>query len=72
MSRDVYAVVSIVLFIISLSVHEAAHAFVAYSCGDTTAKDQGRLTLNSLSHIDSIGTVLLHRAMAARRARLSS
>ena len=59
MSRDVFAVVSIVLFIIALSVHEAAHAFVAYRCGDTTAKDQGRLTLNPLAHIDPIGTVLL-------------
>jgi len=40
-------------------VHEAAHAFVAYRCGDTTAKDQGRLTLNPLAHIDPIGSVLL-------------
>ena len=58
-SHDVYAVVSVVLILISLSVHEAAHAFVAYRCGDTTAKDQGRLTLNPLAHIDPIGSVLL-------------
>ena len=50
---------SVILILISLSVHEAAHAFVAYRCGDTTAKDQGRLTLNPLAHIDPIGTVLL-------------
>ena len=58
-SHDVYAVVSVILILISLSVHEAAHAFVAYRCGDTTAKDQGRLTLNPLAHIDPIGSVLL-------------
>ena len=58
-SDDIYAVVSIIVIIISLSVHEAAHAFVAYRCGDSTAKDQGRLTLNPLAHIDPIGTVLL-------------
>lgn len=50
---------SIIVIIISLSVHEAAHAFVAYRCGDSTAKEQGRLTLNPLAHIDPIGTVLL-------------
>ena len=50
---------SVILILISLSVHEAAHAFVAYRCGDTTAKDQGRLTLNPLAHIDPIGSVLL-------------
>ena len=58
-SDDIYAVVSIIVIIISLSVHEAAHAFVAYRCGDSTAKEQGRLTLNPLAHIDPIGTVLL-------------
>ena len=38
----------IILF--SLSLHETAHGFVAYKCGDPTAHDQGRLTLNPLKH----------------------
>ncbi len=39
--------------------HEFAHAFVAYKFGDMTAKKQGRLTLNPLSHLDPIGTILI-------------
>lgn len=45
--------------LLSLSVHEYAHAVAAYALGDRTAQEQGRLTLNPLSHIDLIGTVLL-------------
>ena len=49
----------ILLLIVSLSVHEAAHAWVAYRRGDSTAKDLGRLTLNPLAHIDPFMTVLM-------------
>jgi Zn-dependent protease len=45
--------------ILSLSVHEWAHAWMAFQLGDRTAESQGRLTLNPLSHIDPIGTILL-------------
>lgn len=41
--------------IIALSFHEFAHAVVAYKCGDTTPKMQGRVTLNPLKHIEPIG-----------------
>ena len=43
----------------SLPIHEAAHGLAAYWMGDTTARDQGRLTLNPLRHLDLWGTVLL-------------
>jgi Zn-dependent protease len=46
-----------VLFAITL--HEAAHAYVARLCGDATAFVAGRMTLNPLKHIDPIGTVLV-------------
>lgn len=39
--------------------HEAAHAFVAYLLGDTTAKSLGRLSANPIRHIDLVGTILL-------------
>ncbi|MCA9409153.1 MAG: site-2 protease family protein [Candidatus Omnitrophica bacterium] len=39
--------------------HEVAHGWVANQCGDPTAKEQGRLSLNPLKHIDPIGTVLI-------------
>ena len=41
-----------------VSLHEFAHAFVAYKCGDPTAKFSGRMTLNPLKHFDPLGIVL--------------
>ena len=53
----------IVLFlipmVIAITFHEAAHGFVALWCGDDTAKQAGRLTLNPIRHIDPFGTVIL-------------
>lgn len=51
-----YILISIV---IGLSVHEAMHAFTAHWLGDTTAQEEGRLSLNPLRHIDPFTTVLL-------------
>lgn len=45
--------------ILSLSVHEYAHALSAWWLGDDTAAREGRLTLNPLAHIDPVGTLLL-------------
>lgn len=53
------------ILIASLSVHEAAHAWAADRLGDPTARLLGRLTLNPLSHIDWLGTVLLPFMMVA-------
>lgn len=47
------------LLIIAMTVHEFAHALVAYKLGDTTAKYSGRLSLNPLAHIDPVWTFLL-------------
>ncbi|KKS93775.1 MAG: hypothetical protein UW68_C0016G0020 [Candidatus Collierbacteria bacterium GW2011_GWB1_44_6] len=49
----------IVYLIISISLHEFAHAFAADRLGDPTPRAAGRLTLNPFAHIDPIGTVLL-------------
>lgn len=51
-----YVVISL---LIAFTVHEFAHAYVAYKFGDSTAKDQGRLTLNPKEHIDPFGTILI-------------
>lgn len=48
----------IIALLIALSVHEWAHAMVAHRLGDPTAKDQGRLTLNPIAHLDLMGTIL--------------
>jgi Zn-dependent protease len=45
--------------VILLTFHEFAHAWVAWKCGDDTARQQGRLSINPLVHIDLLGTVLL-------------
>ena len=45
--------------ILGLTVHEFCHAFVANMCGDSTSKDQGRITLNPLKHIDLLGFIML-------------
>ncbi len=47
------------IFLLSLSIHEYAHALLANKFGDDTAKKQGRLTLNPLKHIDLIGSVVM-------------
>ena len=43
----------------SIIIHELAHGWVAYVMGDSTAKYQGRLTLNPLKHLDPVGTAML-------------
>lgn len=51
--------VTFVFLILAITVHEFAHAYAADRLGDPTARSQGRLTLNPLSHIDPVGTVVL-------------
>lgn len=48
-----------VIIIISISLHEFAHAWVSHKLGDPTPKLQGRVTMNPLAHIDPIGLVML-------------
>ncbi len=45
--------------IIGLTIHEFSHAWVANRCGDPTSKDDGRVTLNPLKHIDPLGFIML-------------
>jgi len=53
-----YIFIAIAL-VISLSVHEFAHALTAVKCGDPTPKYAGRLTLNPLAHLDPLGTLMI-------------
>lgn len=61
MAEDLILNLSIVIgvILISMTLHEAMHGFVAYWLGDDTAKLQGRLTLNPIKHIDPFLTILL-------------
>lgn len=56
--------ISVVLVMISATVHEVAHGFAALKCGDATAKEAGRLSLNPAAHIDGFGSVALPLLMA--------
>ncbi len=59
---DVFGVLEILATLIAvvvvLTLHEFSHAFVAYKCGDPTAKFMGRMTLNPIRHFDPIGVLL--------------
>jgi len=55
--------ISVVPFVFAITVHEAAHGFVAKRLGDSTAEMMGRLTLNPIRHIDPVGTLLLPIAL---------
>ncbi|MDO4713722.1 MAG: site-2 protease family protein [bacterium] len=48
-----------IIFVVSIGLHEYAHAYVSYALGDPTPKIQGRLTPNPLKHIDPIGFILI-------------
>ncbi len=52
-------IVWVIPVVFAITVHEAAHGWVAKKYGDNTAKMLGRLTLNPLKHIDPVGTILL-------------
>ncbi len=43
--------------------HEIMHGWVAYMYGDTTAKNAGRLTINPISHVDMVGTIIVPASM---------
>ena len=47
------------IVLIALSVHEASHGYAAYKCGDPTARNLGRLTLNPVRHLDLVGTICM-------------
>ena len=51
--------ISLIISLVALPIHEYAHGYAAYRMGDNTAYRQGRLTLNPLVHIDPLGTLAL-------------
>ncbi len=57
-------VIAVIIVLLSLSVHEAAHAVVAWWCGDEGPRQRGRVTLNPLAHIDPVGTILVPAFLA--------
>lgn len=59
-----YTLASVAVVVLSTVPHEVAHGWMAYRCGDPTAKEAGRLSLNPLKHLDPVGSVLLPLLLA--------
>ena len=57
--------------VLSVVVHECAHGVMALWNGDPTARDQGRLTLNPLAHVDLVGSVMLPAALLLLRSPIA-
>lgn len=65
MSVDLLAkILGIVALVFAVMIHEVAHGWVALRCGDPTARDAGRLSLNPVRHIDLVGTIILPMILA--------
>lgn len=65
MSVDIIQLIIILgVILVSMTLHEAMHAFVAYWLGDDTARREGRLTLNPIKHIDPFLTIILPLGLA--------
>ncbi len=57
---DLLKLISMILaLVVAIVGHEIMHGWVAYKYGDTTAKSQGRLSINPLIHVDPVGTILV-------------
>ncbi len=54
--------------LIAITLHEAAHAYAAWSLGDDTAYQRGRVTLNPIKHIDPVGTILVPALLLLTKA----
>lgn len=59
-----YLIFVFVIIVFSMVLHELAHGFTAYKLGDDTAKNDGRLSLNPLKHIDPVMTVIVPLMLA--------
>ncbi len=59
MNDPLGALITLVILIFSAIVHEVSHGLMAEKLGDSTARDEGRITLNPIPHIDPFGSILL-------------
>lgn len=64
----VYIVTVLGVILVSMTLHEAMHGYMAYWLGDDTAKVHGRLTLNPVRHIDPFLTIILPMTLALMNA----
>ncbi len=58
-------IIRLIVIIMSIVIHEMAHGYTAYLCGDKTAANAGRLSFNPLHHLDPFGSIILPLLMVA-------
>ncbi len=59
MSQVTVLIFQLLVLLFSVMIHEVSHGLAAFKLGDNTAKDQGRLTLNPMKHLDPFGSIVL-------------
>lgn len=59
MPELIFIIFQILVVVFSIVIHEVSHGLMAFSLGDQTAKNAGRLTLNPLPHLDLFGSIIL-------------
>lgn len=64
MNNIIEIIIQLGVVLFAISIHESAHAWMADRFGDPTAKNQGRITLNPIPHIDLIGTIIFPAVLA--------
>jgi Zn-dependent protease len=63
-----FAIVSVIILVFSVILHEVAHGYMADYLGDPTARREGRLTLNPVPHIDMYGSIIIPLSLALMQA----
>jgi len=63
MNQVFASIIELAILVFSIVIHEVSHGATAYALGDDTAKNEGRLTLNPLPHIDPFGSIILPAIM---------
>jgi Zn-dependent protease len=63
-----FTIVTIIILILSVVIHEVSHGYMADRLGDPTPRLQGRLTLNPIRHLDPVGSVLVPLILAVTNA----
>ncbi|MBM4244060.1 MAG: site-2 protease family protein [Deltaproteobacteria bacterium] len=64
MGETLQIVVQVVGLLFAVSFHESAHGLAALACGDPTAREQGRISLNPLRHVDTVGSIVFPALLA--------
>jgi Zn-dependent protease len=66
----IISILSVIALLIAMTAHEFGHSVTAYKCGDTTAKEAGRMSLNPVVHLDLFGSIILPAFLILSRSAI--